>query len=348
MTAAPNPELLQLARVSRGLVQKELEQKTNIDQSYLSRFESGDMTPSSDHVDAIARALGYPARFFYGTESPLRAGACLFHRKQASMPAMELKKLEAAVRLTRIHVGRLLDAAAVSAPFSFPHYDPAEVRRDIEQIAELVRVAWKLPPGPIRDLVAVVERAGGVVVPMEFGTRRLSAICQSESPPIFCVNAAMPADRVRWTIAHEVGHLVMHEVPSPEQECEADQFAAAFLAPRRDVLSDLRDLSIERAARLKPHWRMSMQALIRRAKDLQTISVSTYNRLMAQIGARKWRLVEPVEIAREQPTLLAELIRAHREDLGFSVTELAAHVGLEEPEFRVRYLGEAWRPRLMG
>ena len=48
----------------------------------------------------------------------------------------------------------------------------------------------------------------------------------------FFVNTEIPGDRLRWTLAHEIGHVVMHLMPSPDQEKEADRFAAERLAAR--------------------------------------------------------------------------------------------------------------------
>lgn len=85
-------------------------------------------------------------------------------------------------------------------------------------------------------------------------------------PPLIFINKNQPVDRYRFTLAHELGHLVMHRAPTPTMEDEANAFAAELLMPASDIYNDLRNISIEKAAALKPFWRTSMAALFYRAK----------------------------------------------------------------------------------
>ena len=52
-------------------------------------------------------------------------------------------------------------------------------------------------------------------------------------------NRHAPAERYRFSLAHEPGHLVLHQSPgdSSVQERQADEFAAEFLMPARDIRS---------------------------------------------------------------------------------------------------------------
>lgn len=53
--------------------------------------------------------------------------------------------------------------------------------------------------------------------------------------PCIFLNRSQPADRLRFSLAHELGHLIMHRVPTLQMEEEANAFAAAFLAPAKDI-----------------------------------------------------------------------------------------------------------------
>lgn len=347
MTDHFNPELLVLARESRGFTQSEVAGSTGIAQSLISKYENGIHTPSPEHLAKLASALSYSASLFALKELPLRAGVCLFHRKQASMSQRDLRRIQASVKMARLHVGRLLASSSLEPAMSFPRYDIADYSGDTAVIAAMVRLAWRMPDGPVPSMVEVVERAGGIVVGMDFGNRKLSALCHPETPPLFCVNTTMPCDRIRFTLAHEIGHLVMHHVPTESQEAEADRFASDFLMPEQDVVADLHGMSISRAAELKMRWKVSMQAIVRRARDLGAISADRYTGILIQFSKRGWRLKEPVDLPLEQPHLLADLVSLHREDLGYSNAELADLLCLSEEELRSRYLGEPWRPRIV-
>jgi len=49
--------------------------------------------------------------------------------------------------------------------------------------------------------------------------------------PVLVKNAAMSGDRQRFNLAHELGHLVIRQKQTKEDEEIAHRFAAAFLVP---------------------------------------------------------------------------------------------------------------------
>lgn len=95
---------------------------------------------------------------------------------------------------------------------------------DPRDIARMTRAHWGMPRGPVNDLVQTLEAAGIIVVMMDFETSRVDAIGRwiPGLPPIFCVNQNIPKDRLRFTLAHELGHMIMHDAASPEMEDEAN------------------------------------------------------------------------------------------------------------------------------
>src|SRR5205085_1412705 len=129
------------------------------------------------------------------------------------------------------------------------------------------------------------------------------------TPPLFFLNARQPGDRLRWTLAHEVGHLVMHEVPSPSQESEADAFAAELLLPADEIESELEPVTLPHLAQLKIRWRVSIAALLRRAHDLGLNTKSQYHRLFTRYSMLGYRHGEPAPVPVEQPGLVRQVLR---------------------------------------
>jgi len=91
---------------------------------------------------------------------------------------------------------------------------------------------------------------------------------------------------------------------------EANAFAAELLLPGRALKEELtQPVTLLEIATLKPRWKVSMQALIRRARDLEVITPRQYTYLMTQVSARGWRKAEPsnLDVARERPRLLMKM-----------------------------------------
>jgi Zn-dependent peptidase ImmA (M78 family) len=204
----------------------------------------------------------------------------------------------------------------------------------------MVRTLWKIAPGPVPNVVQAIEDAGGIVFRCDFGSNKIDALSQwlQGLPPIFFVADRIPTDRMRWTLAHELGHVVMHQIPTEDTEREADRFASEFLMPATAIRPYLKDLSLSKLAALKPHWKVAMSALLKRAADLRTITPRQRNYLWMQMGAHGYRTEEPVTLPPEEPTLVRELIDIHRQELGYSEKQISELLVLHEREARSEYL----------
>jgi Zn-dependent peptidase ImmA (M78 family) len=349
MSATFNPQMLTLARESRGMTQGELARVLCVTQGKISKYESGMLSVSPDDLKSLSKQLDYPPEFFFQQEPIKGAGSsCLYHRKRQSMPVQELRKIQAEINVIRLQVAHLLRGAEIETENKFYRMDIDDFENSPEEVANLVRRAWGLPLGPVNNLVAAVEDAGGIVFRYSFGTRKLDAISQwlPGMPPLFFVNTDIPADRLRFTLAHEIGHVLMHRVPTENQEQEADRFAAELLMPETEIGPHLRPLSIQKAAALKPYWKTSMASIIKRSFDLGLIGDAYYRKLFSQLSRLGYRTVEPVTIPDEEPATMREIVEVHLRDHRYSVSELCKLVRGNERDFRSLYLPEQQRLRI--
>lgn len=337
-----NPDILACARGSRGFSQSELANKLGWSQGKASKVEHGLSEVAREDAKRIAQILQYPLELFYLAGSSIGFGSCcLYHRKRVTAPTKALNRLHDEINIRRIQIGRLLRGITLPHEPNIPRMDIDEYRSP-EEVAGLLRAAWKLPRGPILNLVDAIECAGGIVVLCDLRTPKIDAVSQQAAglPPIFFLDRDKPTDRCRFTLAHELGHLVMHTVPTPNAEQEADRFAAEFLMPAQEVQPDLTDLTIAKAANLKLKWRVSMQSLIRRAKDVGVISDARYKSLSVRISQLGYRKDEPNRIRAEIPKMFRWILDLYLRDRGYTVTELSAAMLCLEDEFRREYLSE--------
>lgn len=181
-------------------------------------------------------------------------------------------------------------------------------------------------------MVNLVESAGGVVVLAPFGHRKLFGMsCWTPGGvnPLFYLNSEIPMADLRFTIAHELGHLTLHGAPSAgDTEAEADDFAAELLMPSASAIADLKALTIDKAIRLKMHWKVSIKMIIRRASELGAVTHEHVTRLYKQYSARGFNAAEPYPIAMEMPTLLAGALRVHLDDHKYTHKELLQAIRL--------------------
>jgi Zn-dependent peptidase ImmA (M78 family)/transcriptional regulator with XRE-family HTH domain len=336
-----NPEMIVLARELRGVTQVELAEAVSLTQATISRYESGQIEVPNGHLRAIAKFLERPESFFRWQER-LYGASCLYHRRNRRLSVAELRMIHAKVNLLRIQASRLLRQARVRSNYTFHRLDPSKYGGP-EGCARRLRQLWQLPHGPVRNVVRTIESAGGMVFRCPFGMTRVDGISQwplddPGMPPVFFVHEGIPGDRQRLTLCHEVGHIVMHHTLTGEDpEEEANRFAAEFLMPASEIGPELHDMTLPKAAAMKPYWKVAMQAIIMRAYHLGKIGQKQYQGLFRQLGARGYRKCEPVPIPPEEPDMFRDLLDFHRKSLGRGIQELAPFLGELEDNFRTYY-----------
>jgi Zn-dependent peptidase ImmA (M78 family)/DNA-binding XRE family transcriptional regulator len=338
-----NFRLLRLGREYRGLTQSSLARAAGVSQPIVSRLEGGLRQPSSDELDRLANALHFPVEFFREPDSPTVAP--LF-RKRAIRSAKKSQEVHARVNAASMAAGRIFDAGInLTAPLLFPA--PGELPEDPLEAAAEVRRLWRLPAGPIDDVTRLVEAAGGVVLYVDFGTDAASATMLA-SPTSrwtwFLLNSRETAgDRVRLSLAHELGHALLHRfihVDGPRIEDEAFKFATALLLPPEEFDHRVRSaFTLQDARELKWAFRVSVQAIVRTAHDRGLITRDRYQSLFKQLSARGWRKLEPDPVEREAVQTWTRALEVHRTRHGYTDLELAQLARLDLNDLRELFPG---------
>lgn len=351
MKSIANPAMVTLAREARGLSQTRLAKLAGVSQAQISKIEASIVEASPEVLETLGKALRFPVTFFYQTDPIMGAGTSeFFHRKRQSVPTGVLRQVHAQINIARIHTSRLLYAVDVPE-CAIPSLDIADFRGDASEAARAVRAAMGMSAGPILNMTQVIENAGGLVVSIEIGTPEIDAVSRwvPGMPPLFFINVTAPVDRYRMSLAHELGHMVLHRVPEEGMERQATEFAAEFLMPARDIKSQLYGINLRRLAVLKPYWRVAMSALLVRAKELKCITEPMSQYLWRQMSARGYRKREPAELdlTPETPTMVRELFDYYRNELGYTVENFSELFTISAEEVMSRYPVAMTKPETM-
>ncbi|MGJ4949142.1 helix-turn-helix domain-containing protein [Bradyrhizobium sp. HKCCYLS20291] len=343
-----NPDMLKLARDARELTQSELAIKTGMTQAFISKLEHGLIVqPGEEAVRQISNVLAFPPSFFFQRERAI--GFPHFHfRKRAKLGAKPLARIGAVINIRRQHISKLLQSYEANVQRPIPQIDLDESGLTPEVVAQRMRSYWTLPTGPIRNLVEVIESAGGIVVNARFGTNLLDGLSfRTEGlPPLFFMNSEMPGDRYRFSLAHELGHMIMHTLPDDDEkmELEAHRFAAEFLMPAGEIKPYLVPTKLSSMGRVKAYWKVSIKALIKRAFDLNLITASQYKSLSIQYN-KVFKGVEPIQVDLEKPAAVDRMVSFFRRELSYSPEELAQMLAVRLEDLERVYLGGG-RPSL--
>jgi len=349
-----NYKMIVLARESRGIGQSELSEVSGISQGKLSKIENGLIQITQEDIHKLSASLNYPDAFFQRNSRIMGVGLSeYFHRKRQSVSQKILNKVYAKLEVRRLELASLLKSVDLGK-VNIPEIDPEEYNGDVETIAQIVRATWQIPRGPIDNVVELVEEAGAIIVPFDFEKANIDAISvwPNDMPPLIFVNFDRPMDRIRFTICHELGHLVLHRSPpanNADIEEQADKFSSEFLMPKSDVLPMMRNISMQTLASLKLYWKTSMGALLKRSSDLGKITERQSRYFWMQMNKAGYRTMEPPELLppTETPSLLDQIISVHQNELRYSVNEISTAVSLTPSEFQSIYLKNHGHLRLV-
>jgi len=315
-------ERIRQARLLAGLTQDALATAlTNAGypatKAVISKYEKNKSSPSAQLLLLAASILNVPASYF--THEPTSEVNWLAFRRRSSLPAHEqeaIKAYAADIAELQIELQSLLYPDSI---LNLPNTVTVETAKDAEQAALRLRERWELDDNPIDNLVQTAEEHLVVVV----GWRKhagefdgLSGWCNQQYP-VTVISTVVDVDRRRFTLAHELGHLVMdtRSVPDKEAEKLAHRFAAALLVPAERAVYELgtrrTQLDWEELKILKRKYGFSLAAWIYRAKDLGIITEHHAANLYQAMGERGWRKQEPVDYVRDEMPLKLEQM-AHR------------------------------------
>lgn len=316
-----NGNRLKKARMYNGLTLTELAERTEITKQSISLYENNKITPEYPRVQILSQVLGFPFEYFFQEEKVHTRTETTYFRSQSTAT----KKDRSAQSLKLEYIAGIYEVLWKYIDFpifhdidiSFEGYDTVQdcssnaAIDEMEQIAATVRQAWGLGNGPIINLQYEFEQHGILVTFLDTDEDKIDAFSQRtlvDGSDVFLIAVALNKIfecRIRFDLAHELGHIILHpwsedlDLISKDEfkarERQANMFAGAFLLPResfgRDVSQYPTDLKYYQF--LKRKWKVSIQAMLYRTHQLGIISSNQYQYLMRQVSKNGWRKQEP-------------------------------------------------------
>ncbi|MBC5647849.1 XRE family transcriptional regulator [Christensenella tenuis] len=314
---------LRMARLYRNMSITDLEAHVTVSKQAISQYEKDEITPKVDVVLQFVKVLGFPLGFF--TSKNLYNFAAknnTFFRASATTKKLDLDTQEIKIEMI-IFIYNFLKNYLDMPAFNLPRIDKID---DFDSMAQEVRNLWGVYDRPIENMVNLLERNGIIVSALDVQNKKIDAFTQMPfgKEEQFCVvlgNDKQSMVRRNFDAAHELGHIVMHrdmvvkdlaqeEYKAMEQE--ANLFAASFLLPHSAFDNDLSNpLDLNSYVLLKKKWKVSIAAMIMRARALGRISNFEYQALMKKRSYRKWIACEPFdkEWKLQEPTLFKKAIK---------------------------------------
>jgi Zn-dependent peptidase ImmA (M78 family)/transcriptional regulator with XRE-family HTH domain len=317
MSATFNPARLLLARQSLGWTKTKLATEVQITARRLADYENRGERPPPETLALLAQALRVDESFFGAPEIAIPSNVSF--RSLSTMTAGVRDMAIAASQMT-IEVSKWINRAfelqQPSLPTDLAGADPVLA-------ASVLRQAWGLGVQPAPNLVHLAEVMGVRVFALAVSARSLDAFSFWDGDtPYILINSRGTAERRRWDVAHELGHLVLHagahHLPSDRgREDEADQFASALLLPAEGIRRDA--VQVRTLADIREHklrWRVSAVSMIRTFYKMGYLTEWEYRNLAIEASKAKLRRFEDDIPAETSPALTMVLSELKTRKLG--------------------------------
>lgn len=318
---------LTFAREYRGLTQKALSESiVGLSQSNLSKYENGIETLSDENVERIMEFLEFPIGFL--NLDIVNNVENKHYRKKASINATNKKRIDRSISL----IAYCFDW--MSSFVELPEYTLGEY--DLEQgispsdVAKQIRRQCKLGVAPIKDICTILEKNGVFVYSWDCPYDDFDGVSliTDKGFRMIITNKNRSNDRIRWTLAHELGHSLMHENitffvnENRNKEGEANEFASEFLLPESETKSALTNLKMSQLHSFKTYWLTSMGAIVQRAKQLGSITDEKYKLLRIEFSRNRWNKKEPIPVYIDAPTVFGKMYNLIANNLHYNLDNM--------------------------
>lgn len=317
-----NGQRLKEALQFREKKMTELADETGISKQSLSLYANDGNVPPFDNVIKIARALDFPTDFFMSEDLCTASTGNTYFRSQASATKKSRNaqkiKLEYVSKMYEVILNymnvpelNIPDTSTINVPEDIANVDSDQAVNEIEKLAKLVREHWDLGNGPIDNLQYALQSNGIIVTGFRDVDTDIDAFSQQitiDGKVVYIIALAIgskPIERLRFDMAHELGHILMHtwgedneDISKDEfnaREKQANMFASALLLPNETFSKSVSayPTNIDYYLALKKKWKVSMQAMMYRARQLDIISTNQFQYMMRTMSKNGNRTHEP-------------------------------------------------------
>ena len=307
---------LRLARKMAGLSMEDLVKKSEgvVTKQAISKYEKGIMRPSSDVLIRLALALGVKPEYFFRHTTIDLSG--MQFRKRTKLP---VKIIESLKQRTLDFLERYIELESileVKQKFLNPLSDFAvDTLQDVENAALKLRDAWELGLAPISNLLELLEKNGIRVHEVHNidAFDGLSARVGALNVIVINRGGDLSTDRIRFTAAHELAHILCEFPKDSQREKLCHAFAGAFLLPKvileRELMKKREQITLWELGEIKQSYGISIQAVVKRAHMLGIVSDFYYRNFQVMLKQKEWKRVEPVEYeGREEAIRFRQLL----------------------------------------
>jgi len=259
------------ARSLKGISQQELADAIGVTKQMISKYEKGESIPSSSNLLKLSKSLLVKIDYFFKPDN-IDLGVMNF-RKKSSFSTKKQESLKQKIKLSLANYLEIEELLQIDYSFSNTIGNKKiKSNKDIEHVVLLLRNEWEIGLDPIHNIIQLLEDKEIKVVELFDVEESFDGVATfvNNKFPVVVVNGNFPVERKRFTLLHELGHLLLNLPNNNIKEVEnyCNLFASEFLFPQKLVIKEFGNkrnlVSLNELIEVQKKYGISIQAIVHR------------------------------------------------------------------------------------
>lgn len=269
------------ARILNAMPQEELGNQVGVSKQMISKYEKELAVPSSSVLIKLAKFLKVKPDYFF-TPDLVRLDKVNF-RKKSSFPIKRQNALKEEIKLRLSNYIEIENILGIENTFKVSDYkNQINSIGEIEDLVIKLRNQWEIGLDPLHNITQLLEDNEIKVIEIEESEKKFDGLAAliDNKYALIAINKSFPLERKRFTLLHELGHLLLDlpvcDVSTEESFC--NRFAGEFLFPKQSVFKEFGEkrshISSIELEEIQKKYGISISAIIYRLMDCGVISKS--------------------------------------------------------------------------
>jgi len=280
------------SRIHKGLSLQEVADKIGVSKQMINKYEQGKSMPNSEKLIAFSKLFNQKIDYFF-RKPEVTIGEISF-RKKSKFSVKKVNSLKEEIRIQIENYLFIENICEVSNSFE----NPLEKRiiQTVEGVKTAVinvRESWEIGQDAIQDCIDLLEDNHIKVIEVDDETGAFDGLATiiDTKYPIIVINKNMPIERKRFTLLHELAHLLLPitNLELREQEKLCNFFASEMLLSEENIRNEFGEVrsrvSFEELKNSQAKYGISISAIVYKLGETKIMSQERVKKFYMRLNA---------------------------------------------------------------
>ncbi|MDD3479232.1 MAG: XRE family transcriptional regulator [Paludibacteraceae bacterium] len=278
------------ARKLRGLSLQNVADALQVSKQMISKYESGLSMPNSAKLIKLSKLFDLKIDYFFNSFK-IELNEVNF-RKKSTFSVKKQESLKEQIKICLENYLFIEDCLSINYSFENPLKDfKISNTEDIIKAVQKLRNDWEIGFDPVHNLIQLLEDKKIKIIERSDVEDEFDglATCVDNKYPVIVLNKKFQVERKRFSLLHELGHLLLNIADNCEikEEDVCHKFASEFLLPQNIVISEFggkrEHILFSELVSIQEKYGISIKAIVYKLKDVGILNENQHSNFYKRI-----------------------------------------------------------------